>query len=470
MVVGEFTQETDLVIIGGGPAGYAAAFRAAELGVQTVIVDSRRDGALGGVCLHEGCIPSKTLLHVAEMIDQAEHPTQLGVSFGKPKIDLAAIRSWKENSIKKLAAGLESQCKKHGVERIQGRAHFEDSRNIALLDSTIPRIRFRRALLAVGATPKVHANIPFDGNLILTPGEALKIDLVPKSLLIVGDDYMAVELAAIYSSLGSAVTLASPAERLLPEVDIDLARPLIKRLESRLSGLHNGIAVAKAEIDGKIARVKFEGPEAPKSGKFELVIVANGHVGNTRGLQLEKTKVELDSNEFVGIDAHMRTADPRIFAAGDVTGAPLLADKALHQGRIAAEVIAGKATMFDARVIPTAIFTDPQIAWCGLIEEDAKRQGVEYAVARIPWGASGRAVGMGRSEGLTKIIYDPHSQVIFGIGMVGFNACELIAEGALAIEMGAVLTDLAATIHPHPTVSELISDVARQATTHHGNS
>lgn len=468
MVVGEFTQETDLVIVGGGPAGYAAAFRAAELGVQTVIVDSR--DALGGVCLHDGCVPSKTLLHIAEVIDQAEHAAQLGVTFGKPKIDLAAIRSWKDNAIKKLATGLESQCKKYGVERIQGRAHFEDSRNIALLDGLVPRIRFRRALLTVGAVPKVHANIPFDGNLILTPGESLKVDPVPKSLLIVGGDYMAVELAAIYMSLGSAVTLVNPAERLLSEADIDLTRPLVKRLEARLAGVHNGIAVAKADVDGKIVRIKFEGPDAPKPGKFELVIVANGHVGNTRGLQLEKTKVKLDSNEFVGIDAHMHTADPRIFAAGDVTGAPLLADKALHQGRIAAEVITGNESLFDARVIPAAIFTDPQIAWCGLMEEDAKRQGVAHAVARIPWGASGRAVGIGRSEGLTKITYDPQSQLILGIGMVGFNACELIAEGALAIEMGAVLTDLAATIHPHPTVSELISDVARQATMHHGNS
>jgi dihydrolipoamide dehydrogenase len=246
MVVGEFTQETDLVIIGGGPAGYSAAFRAAELGAQTVIVDSRP--ALGGVCLHDGCVPSKTLLHIAETINLGEHASQFGVNFAKPKIDFKAIRGWKDKTVSKLAAGLESLCKKHGVERIQGQAHFEDSRNVALLDASVPRIRFRRALLAVGASPKVHTSVPFDGDRILTAGEALNLEVLPASLLIYGGDYVALELATIFAALGSAVTLVHDEDRLLPEVDADLVRPVAKRLETRLKGLHSGISIGTVEL------------------------------------------------------------------------------------------------------------------------------------------------------------------------------------------------------------------------------
>jgi dihydrolipoamide dehydrogenase len=461
MVVGEFTQETDLVIIGGGPAGYSAAFRAAELGVQTVIVDSRP--ALGGVCLHDGCVPSKTLLHIAESINLGEHASQFGVSFAKPKIDFKAIRGWTDKAVSKLAAGLESLCKKHGVERIQGQAHFEDSRNIALLDASVPRIRFRRALIATGAAPKVHANVPFDGNRILTAGETLKLDTIPSSLLIFGSDYMAVELATIFASLGSAVTLVYEDERLLPECDVDLARPVQKALERGLKGLYSGVSVGKADVDSKAVRVTFQGEGAPKPAKFDRVIVTAGHVGNTRGLQLEKTSVHVDENGFTQADSQMRTSDPRIFAAGDVTGPPLLADKAMHQGRVAAEAIAGKDSVHDARAIPMAIFTDPQIAWCGMREMDATDQDSPVDVAKIPWGASGRAVGMGHIEGMTKLMYERESKLVLGVGMVGHNASEMIGEAALAIEMGATLTDFALTIHPHPTCSELIADAARQA-------
>lgn len=461
MVVGEFTQETDLVIIGGGPAGYSAAFRAAELGVQTVIVDSRP--GLGGVCLHDGCVPSKTLLHIAETINLGEHASQFGVSFTKPKIDFKAIREWTDKTVSKLATGLETLCKKHGVERIQGQAHFEDSRNVALLDASVPRIRFRRALIATGSAPRVHANVPFDGDRILTPGEALKLEAVPASLLIYGSDYTAAELATVFAALGSAVTIVHNEDRLLPEADADLVRPVAKRLEPKLNALLPGVGIAKADVDGKSVRVTFQGGGAPKPGRFDRVVVAAGHVGNTRGLQLEKTSVQVNADGFAGIDAHMRTHDARVFAAGDVTGAPLLADKALHQGRIAAEAIAGQASVHDARAIPFAIFTDPQLAWCGVREEDAIAWGESVGVAKIPWGASGRAVGSGRADGATKIIFDRQSHIVVGVGMVGWNACEMIGEAALAIEMGATLTDFAMTIHPHPTCSELIADAARQA-------
>jgi dihydrolipoamide dehydrogenase len=457
MVVGEFTQETDLVVIGGGPAGYSAAFRAAELGVQTIIVDSRE--ALGGVCLHEGCVPSKTLLHIAETINTAGSAAEFGVKFSKPRIDIAALRAWHDKTVNQLAKGLASLCKKHGVERLQGRAHFEDSRTIALLDSTIPRIRFRRALIATGSQPRAHPSIPFDGQRILTPGEALHLVEIPESLLIFGEDYMAVELATIFAALGSSVTLMCAGQRLLPEFDGDLVRPLTKTLEARLASLHTGEAPAQVEVSKSGVRAML----CSKPAKFDIAIITAGHIGNTRGLRLEKTKAQVSADEFAIIDSHLRTADPRVFAAGDVTGAPLLADKALHQGRIAAEVIAGQNNVYQPQAVPTTVFTDPQIAWCGIMEQEANAMGMPCGVAKAPWGASGRAVGMGRHDGLTKLTFDPASQLVLGVGLVGPHACEMISEAALAIEMGATLTDLADTIHPHPTVSELLSDAARQA-------
>ena len=459
MVVGEFTQETDLVIIGGGPAGYSAAFRAAELGVQTVIVDSR--DTLGGVCLYDGCVPSKTLLHIAETMNASDRASELGLKFAKPKIDIAKIQAWKDKTIAQLARGLAGVCKKHGVERIQGRAHFEDSRHIALLDSSIPRIRFRRALIATGAQPKALPSIPFDGQRIMTPGEALHLVQIPKTLLIVGADYIAVELATIFAALGSQVTLACEGERLLPEADHDLVKPLLKRLADQKTALHMSALPRNVEASKSDVRVTLES----KSIKFDYVVVTAGHIGNTRGLQIEKTKCQVNTEEFLVVDSQLRTTDPRVFAAGDVTGAPLLADKALHQGRIVAEVMAGQKSVYDPRAVPTAIFTDPQIAWCGLMEQNATAQDINHSTVKMPWGASGRAVGMGRSEGVTKVVFDPESQLVLGVGLVGPLACEMISEAALALEMGATLTDLAETIHPHPTVSELLSDAARQALT-----
>jgi len=462
MVVGQFSQETDLVVIGGGPAGYIAAFRAAELGVSTVIVDSREDGALGGVCLHDGCIPSKTLLHIAELINQSQRGAEFGITLPKPKVDFAAVRAWKDQTIKKLAAGLEASCKKHGVERITGRAHFEDSRNLGLLDASIPRIRFKRALIATGSHPKMHATIPFDGQFILTASEALAMQDLPKSLLIIGGDYQAMELATIYAALGCAVSLVHEGSQLLPEADPDLVRPLTKQLEKNVVAMHIGTLVRRVEVDKKGAAVAFGESGSGKPQRFDRVVITAGHIGNTRGLQLEKTQIKIDAEEFIAVDSQMRTANPRIFSAGDVTGAPLLADKAIAQGRVAAEVIAGRDSVFDARCVPVTIFTDPQLAWCGVTETHAKNAGIDHAVSKVPWGASGRAAGMGRSEGMTKIIYEPGTQLVLGVGLVGTQACEMIAQAALAIEMGATLTDLAQTIHPHPTMSELLSDAARK--------
>lgn len=463
MVVGEFTQETDLVVIGGGPAGYSAAFRAAELGVKTLIVDSRKDAALGGVCLHEGCVPSKTLLHIAETVRLGEHASQFGVRFAKPKLDAAAVWEWKKKTVHKLTVALDSLCKKHGVERVEGRAHFEDSRQIALIEGAVPRIRFRRALIATGARPREHSKLPFDGERVLSPGEALNRGEIPKRLLIVGGDYIACELASIFAALGSAVTIANHGPRSLPEVDADLARVLAKRLESHVAVVHHNTTVKSAVTAKREVRITFEGESAPPPAAFDRAIIAIGHISASAGLAIAKTQVKTDADGFIEVDSQMRTADPRIFAAGDVTGSPFLADRALHQGRIAGEVIGGRDSVFEARAIPMAIFTDPQIAFCGLTEDACKLDNIPHRIAKMPWGASGRAVGIGRTEGMTKIIFDPESQLLLGIGLVGPQACEMIAEAALALEMGATLTDLAETIHPHPTMSELLSEAARAA-------
>ncbi len=462
MVVGQFSQETDLVVIGGGPAGYTAAFRAAELGVQTTIIDSRAGGELGGICLHEGCIPSKTLLGMVETMHSAERSAEMGVSFSKPKVDANAIRAWVSKCVKRLSTALDSLAKKHGVDRVEGLAHFEDSRNLALLDASIPRIRFKRALIATGSVQKAHPELPFDGVHVITPRQAMALERLPKSLLIVGSDYMAAEMAMIFSALGSVVTVALDDARILPELDTDLTRPLHKRL-GEIASVHANSRPRLAAVGKRGALIEFaEAGGDAKPQAFECVIVTAGHIGNTRGLQLEKTQAKVSADECVMVNEHMRSDDPRIFAAGDVAGVPMLANKAIAQGRIAAEVIAGRNSVFDARVVPCTIFTDPQVAHCGVLEDQAKREGMEAASLKMPWGASGRAVGMGRgADGMTKIVFDPHSQLVLGLGIVGPHACEMIGEAALAIEMGATLTDLAMTIHPHPTMCEMLADAAK---------
>lgn len=461
MVVGEFTQETDVVVIGGGPAGYSCAFRAAELGVKVAIVDPR--GELGGVCLHDGCVPSKTLLHIAEIIHQARQAQSFGVTFGKPKIDEHGVRDWVEKTVHRLAGGLEALAKKHGVERVQGTARFEDGRHLAVRNGSIARIRFRRAVIATGAIARAHPALPLDGESVLTPQQAVHIREVPKALLVLGSDYMAVELATAYAALGSKVTLVDETERVLPQADGDLTRPLMKGLVERLEAVAMQTTVAAVKEDRGGLHVSFEGASAPKPARFDRVIVAIGQEPNSAELSLSKTQVKCDEHGCVRVNEQMRTSDPRIFAVGDVTGAPMLADRALQQGRVCGEVLAGWNSVDDSRTVPFAVFSDPQIAWCGIMEEQARAQGLQHEVARIPWGASGRAVGMGRHEGVTKIIFDPDTKLVLGVGICGPNSCELISEGALAIEMGAVLTDLASTIHPHPTLSELIADAARQA-------
>lgn len=461
MVVGEFTQEADLVVIGAGPGGYAAAFRAAELGVSTVVVDA--SGEFGGVCLHRGCIPSKTLLHVAETLHVREHARQLGITFGEPAVDLHVMRQWINQTRATLAKGLAATAKRLDVEMIQGRASFADSRSLNVVDGAVPRIRFRRAIIATGTRPMSHSALPFDGELIFDPSDAMEFDTIPERLLIVGGGYMAIELASVFAALGSEVTLAHAGDRWLPEVDADLARPLVRVMSKRLSAMTLNVQVAEATPRDTTVEVRFTGQEAPASTTFDRVIVATGREADVSALHLDRTQVQQNDTGFIRVDEQLRTTDPRIFAVGDVAGGALLADIALAQGRLVGEVIAGWNATLDVRAVPAVIFSDPQIAWCGLTEGEAKARGIVHEIVKVPWGASGRAVSMGRTDGVTKIIYDPDAKLILGVGIAGKNAAELISEGALAIEMGAVLDDLAETIHPHPTVSELISEAALRA-------
>jgi len=453
MVVGEFTQEVDLLVIGAGPAGYSAAFRAAELGVQTAIVDPRP--SLGGVCLHEGCIPSKTLLGVASTLADAQRAAAFGISFSNPVIDLAALRARCADAIAMLARGLDASCKKHSVERLTGEAVFENSKHVAIRGGSVPRIKFRKAIIATGCSPIPHPQLPFDGSRIIAARDFLRMlcgaqytSPMPERLAVIGHGYQAVEIASIASALGSSVTLRTPSEALLPDADADLARPLIRRLKETLAD----VQTSRDDINGM--------------DENDMIVVALGERPATSSLALETTQVTMDSHGAITVDSAMRSSEPRIFAAGDVTGAPMLADKAILQGRIAGEVVAGWNSAFDARAVPTTIFTDPQLAWCGITEHEAQRANLDVHVVKIPWGASGRAVSLGRSDGMTKLIVDPATKLILGVGIVGAHASELIAEACLALEMGAVATDLAHTVHPHPSLSELLASAALQADDH----
>jgi len=498
MVVGEFTQEANLVILGGGPAGYAAAFRAAELGVEDiVIVDPRQD--LGGVCLHAGCIPSKTLLHIVDLINLARESSTFGVSIGEPEVDPQKIRAWIDGAVSKLAKGLASRAKSLMIQHLPGTAHFEDGKHIAVTGGSVPRVKFRRAIIATGSKSKAHPQLPFDGERVISPEEALRVEEhmtarpeagrprahgsesrateTPGSesrgtghgsetratrILILGSNYMAAELASIYRALRCEAMIACKGARLLPEVDRDLVRPLERRMNGLGVAVAHDASVSEAAMEKDIVRISLQSKSGSSTAEFDRIIVARGQDANLESLNLGATQVQTDDGGFIIVDHQMKTGDPRIFAAGDVTGGDMLADVALAQGRIAAEVIAGRAeSAFDHRAIPHAIFTDPNIAWCGVMQEEAETQAMDVGVAKAPWGLSGRAVGMNAAEGLTKIIYDKESQVILGVGMVGRGACEMIGEAVLAIEMGATLDDLAATMHPHPTMCELLTDAAR---------
>ena len=451
------THETNLVVIGAGPGGYAAAFHAADLGLEVTLIDLRDKP--GGVCLNVGCIPSKALLHVAEILDEAKHASDFGVAFGEPSIDLDRLREWKDGVVQQLTGGLSQLGKARGVTYLQGKARFAGPGELTLNNDKIGKVVFRRAIVATGSRPSGIPGIELESDRILDSTRALELPEVPGKLLVVGGGYIGLELGTVYAGLGSRVTVVELLDGLLPGVDRDLVRPLAKRIKGLFEAIHLKTKVVSLKETKQGITVGFAG-DFEGSAVFDRVLVAVGRRPNSEDLGLENAGVKVGDGGFIRIDERCRTSEPSIFAIGDVAGQPMLAHKAMREGKVAAEVIAGRKTVFDNRAVPAVVFTHPEVAWSGLTEIDAEKKGIPYRVARFPWAASGRALTLGRGEGMTKMLFDPESGRVLGVGIVGKNAGELIAEGTLAIEMAAVAEDLALTIHTHPTLSETVGEAA----------
>lgn len=455
-------MHSHVVVLGGGPGGYAAAFLAADLGMETTIVEA--DPRLGGTCLLRGCIPSKALLHVARVIEEAHEMTDWGVEFAKPKVNIDAVRARKEKVISTLTGGLKQLAKQRKVRVINAKGIFENSKTLRLEGGEIQTgadnmLTFDFCVVASGSSPAKIPAFDLGSDRVMDSTGALELKDVPESLLVVGGGYIGLEMGSVYAHLGSKVTVVELLPGLLMGADRDLVAPLAKRLEKLFAGIYLETKVASMALDGEMVAVTFEGSDGVKrTEKFSRVLVSVGRKPNSQGIGLEKTKVEIDKKGFVKVDKQLRTADPNIFAIGDVAGEPMLAHKAAHEGRTAVEVIHGDtAALFDAMAIPAVVFTDPEVAWAGLTEEQAKREGREIEIAKYPWAASGKAQALGRTEGVTKMIVDPQTDRVLGVGIVGSNAGDLISEAVLAIEMGATVEDVSRSIHPHPTLSETVA-------------
>ena len=450
-------SSVQLVVVGGGPGGYAAAFLAADLGLSVALVDPEANP--GGVCVYRGCIPSKALLHVAKLIDEARHATAWGVEFGEPRVDLDKLRAFKDNVVKRLTSGTGQLVKHRKVQYIQGTAAIVDPHTLRIARTAggEETLTFEHAILATGSTPAMPPALRLDDPRVMDSTAALDLPDVPKSLLVVGGGYIGLELGSVYATLGSAVTVVEMTGGLLPGADRDLVDVLAKRIGTLMKAvLLNTTVTAMAPERGGI-RVTFGGQDAQL---FDRVLVAVGRRPNSRIPGLDSTRVKVNERGFIVVDEQMRTDEPSIFAIGDVVGEPMLAHKASHEGRTAVEVIAGENAAFEPRAIPAVVFTDPELAWCGLTEAQAQKDGRKVAIAKFPWGASGRAITLDRTDGLTKLVLDSESERILGVGMVGPGAGELIAEGVLAIEMGANATDLKLSIHAHPTLTETVMESA----------
>jgi dihydrolipoamide dehydrogenase len=452
-----------VAVVGGGPGGYAAAFLAADLGMQVTLIDPESNP--GGVCLYRGCIPSKALLHVAKLIEESQQARNWGIDFPEPKIDLTRLRTWKESVVKKLTGGLGQLSKQRHVEYIQGRAAFENSTTLRIskTDSTEAMLSFDRIIIATGSRPAIIPALKLDSPRLMDSTGALDLQDIPGSLLVVGGGYIGLELGSVYAALGTQVTVVEMLSGLLPGADRDLVLPLHKRLEKMFETILLNTTVESLKEDGAGIRATFAGPavqEKDKEKTFDRVLVSVGRKPNSEIPGLEKTQVHVNPRGFIEVNKQLQTADPSIYAIGDVVGEPMLAHKASHEGRTAVEAIAGHKVAFEPSAIPAVVFTDPEVAWCGLTEAQAEKENREIKVAKFPWGASGRAVTLDRPEGTTKLIIDPQTERILGVGIVGAGAGELIAEGVLAIEMAALASDVAMTIHPHPTLSETVMESA----------
>jgi dihydrolipoamide dehydrogenase len=456
-------MDTQLAIVGGGPGGYAAAFLAADLGIEVTLVQD--EPTLGGVCLLRGCIPSKALLHMARAMAEAKELADWGIHYPAPSIDLDAVRSRKEHVIATLTGGLAQLAKRRKVRVVRARAALEDSSTLVLASvGNEPlkdaRVRFEHCILATGSRPMEIPALSLPSQRVMNSTTALELPDVPESLLVVGGGYIGLELGTVYASLGSRVSVVEMTDGLLPGVDRNLVKPLAKRLETDFEAIWLDTTVVSLEDKKDAIEVTFDGQPEQKVQRFSRVLVSVGRRPNSEGLGLENTRAEVDGRGFIVVDHQCRTADPKILAIGDVAGQPMLAHKAAHQGKTAAEVIAGRAATFEPRAIPAVVFTDPEIAWAGLTETEAKAQGRKVDVAQFPWAASGRAQAIGCTDGMTKWLVDPESGRVLGCGIVGRTAGDLVSEAVLAIEMGAAVGDLAATIHPHPTLGETLGAAA----------
>ena len=454
---------TQVVVIGAGPGGYAAAFYAADLGMQVALVDPEANP--GGVCLYRGCIPSKALLHVAAVINEAEHAAAWGVSFGSPKIDVGKVRAFKEQVVSQLTGGVGQVARLRKINYIRGTAAFRDpgSLEITLTKGGTEPLQFEHAVIATGSRPAAVPGLSIDSPRVMDSTAALDLPDVPKSLLVVGGGYIGLELGTVYAALGSKVTVVEMTDGLLPGADRDLVNVLAKRVNAMCEAvlLKTKVVSTKEAKDGIAVTFEGELPEGvAKEQTFDRVLVSVGRKPNSAVPGLEKTKVKVGQRGFIEVDEARRTAEPTIYAIGDVVGEPMLAHKASHEGRVAVEVMAGENVAFAPRAIPAVVFTDPELAWAGLTEAQATKEGRHVTIAKFPWGASGRAITLDRTDGLTKLILDPESERLLGVGIVGSGAGELIAEGVLAIEMGATADDLKLTIHPHPTLSETLMESA----------
>ena len=450
----------EVLVLGSGPGGYTAAFRAADLGRQVVLVE--RYEQIGGVCLNVGCIPSKTLLHAAKIIVEAEEMDAHGISFGKPSIDLDKLREWKNGIISQLTGGLKNMAKQRNVTIVNGFGEFIDSNHLHVTDKNekITTIKFSNAVIAAGSRPVKLPFLPDDPRIIDSTG-SLELASIPKNLLVIGGGIIGLEMATVYHALGSRITIVEMLDGLMDGADRDLVRPFQKRIAKQYDNIWLETRVTEVEALKKGLRVHFEGKNSPdKPQMYDCILSSVGRVPNGLNIGAEKAGVEVDEKGFISTDSQMRTNVSHIFAIGDLAGQPMLAHKASHEAKVAAEVISGMKSFFDARAVPSVAYTDPEVAWTGITEEEAKTQGIAYGKGSFPWAASGRSLSIGRTEGMTKVIFEEDSKRVIGLGIVGSNAGDLIAEGTLAIEMGCDANDIGSTIHPHPTLSETVAFAA----------
>ena len=452
----------ELVVLGGGPGGYPAAFEAADRGIDVTLIND--EARPGGVCLHRGCIPSKALLHVARLINEAREAEECGISFGKPEIDLDRLREWKNAVVGKLTGGVAELAKARGVKSIHARGTFTDSHTLEITsDSKKPLpFSFKHLILATGSSPLVPQMFQIDDERVMDSTAALDLPEIPERLLVVGGGYIGLEMGTVYAALGSKVTVVEMTSGLLPGADRDLVGPLKRRLDQSFHAIHLNTKVVGLKAKKKGIEATLEGEDVEPAQTFDRVLVAVGRRPNSGGIGLENTRVDVDERGFVKVDGQRRTSDPSILAIGDVAGEPMLAHKATREAKVAIEVLAGEPAAFDNVAIPAVVFTDPEVAWCGLTETEAKKNAQNVKVIRFPWAASGRAQTLGRTEGVTKLILDPGTQRVLGVGIVGIHAGELIAEGVLAVEAALVAREVAESIHAHPTLSETLMEAAEQ--------